>query len=204
MNKPAVIRALLVVKDTKQRDLLQRALRQAGYVVDTATDGEEALGRITRATYQVLLADRDLSDMDAATLCRRVRESELLDYLYILLLAGDLSASEVAAELEAGADDYLRKPVDEAELGARLNSGQHIVRLEQSLREASARIRLNSDAQVRASTAIRRARRRKRAPAPVPAVVMTDLDTSLNDKRSSRRRRVAGIRGRLDPGSSGD
>jgi len=196
MNRPAAFRLLLVEDEATQRALLQRVLRQAGYVVDTATSGEEALSKIASADYQILLTDWDMPGMDGATLCRHVREADLPSYLYILLLTGHTSTEDVVAGLEAGADDYLRKPANEAELIARLNAGQRIVRLEQSLREANTRIGLlsNTDPLVRAfnrrylgEQLEREAEYARRHRCPL-ALVMTDLDhfKSINDKYGHR------------------
>ncbi len=78
--------------------------------------------------------------MDGPTLCRKVRATRLPGYLYILLLTGQIATRSVVIGLEAGADDYVRKPADEAELLARLAAGRRIVQLEQSLRDANAQI----------------------------------------------------------------
>jgi diguanylate cyclase (GGDEF)-like protein len=78
--------------------------------------------------------------MDGPTLCRMVRATRLPGYLYILLLTGQISTRSVVIGLDAGADDYVRKPADEAELLARLAAGRRIVQLEQSLRDANAQI----------------------------------------------------------------
>jgi diguanylate cyclase (GGDEF)-like protein len=69
-----------------------------------------------------------------------VRATRLPGYLYILLLTGQIATRSVVIGLEAGADDYVRKPADEAELLARLAAGRRIVQLEQSLRDANAQI----------------------------------------------------------------
>ncbi len=137
---PEELRLLLVEDEPTQRLLLERLLEQAGYVVDSAQSGVEALEMIAQGRYQMMLTDWDMPGMNGITLCRHVREANLPMYLYILLLTANSSTSEVVAGLEAGADDYLRKPADKSELLARLNAGRRIVQLEQSLREANAQI----------------------------------------------------------------
>lgn len=137
-------RLLLVEDEPTQRKLLQRQLQRAGYLVETANDGEEALAKILSGHFQLLLTDWDMPGMDGRTLCRRVREANLPTYLYVLLLTSHSSTDDVVAGLDAGADDYLRKPANEAELIARLNSGRRIVQLEQSLRDANTKIHLLS------------------------------------------------------------
>lgn len=134
------LRLLVVEDDSTQRALLEQLLQLSGYLVDTAITGEEALAKLTKGTYQILLTDWELPGMDGATLCRRVREANLPSYLYILMLTANTSTAHVVAGLDAGADDYLCKPASEAELIARLNSGRRVVCLEQSLREANTRI----------------------------------------------------------------
>lgn len=196
MNKPAGIRLLLAEDEATQRLLLRRLLEWAGYFVETATSGDEALAKITAEHYQILVTDWEMPGMDGATLCRRVREADLPNYLYILLLTAHTATANVVAGLEAGADDYLCKPAAEAELLARLNAGQRIVRLEQSLREANARIQTLSitDPLVRAfnrrylaeqlAREIERAYRYQR---PL-ALVMADLDRfkKINDRHGHR------------------
>jgi two-component system, cell cycle response regulator len=129
MSEPLVPRLLLAEDEPVQRLLLERQLCKAGYVVDTAQNGAEALAKILKETYQILITDWDMPGMDGATLCRRVRDAKLPGYLYILLLTGHESTADIVAGLEAGADDYIRKPANDAELLARLKAGRRVVEL---------------------------------------------------------------------------
>jgi diguanylate cyclase (GGDEF)-like protein len=140
MSDATPLELLLVEDEPTQMLLMKRLLVRAGYKVQTANNGDEALGKISANHFQILVTDWDMPGMDGATLCRRVRETKLPGYLYVLLLTGHGDTQSVVAGLEAGADDYIRKPANEAELLARLNAGRRIVMLEQSLREASAKI----------------------------------------------------------------
>ena len=140
MSPDHALRLLLVEDEATQRLLLERLLVDAGYIVDTAQSGIEALGKLATGHYQMMLTDWDMPGMDGITLCRSVRRARLPTYLYILLLTGNSSTEHVVAGLEAGADDYLCKPANESELLARLNAGRRIVNLEHSLREANAQI----------------------------------------------------------------
>jgi len=144
MTPVEALHLLLVEDEPTQLLLMQRLLRRAGYMVETASNGDEALAKISTGKYQMLVTDWDMPGMDGATLCRKVREAQLPSYLYVLLLTGHGSTESLVAGLEAGADDYIRKPANEAELLARLVAGKRIVRLEQSLREANAQIQLLS------------------------------------------------------------
>jgi two-component system, cell cycle response regulator len=137
-------RLLLVEDEPTQRMMLERQLTRAGYVVETAENGAEALTKILEGQYQILLTDWDMPGMDGPTLCKRVREANLSTYVYILLLTGHLTTDDVVVGLGAGADDYVRKPANQAELLARLSAGSRIVKLEQSLREANEKIQLLS------------------------------------------------------------
>jgi two-component system cell cycle response regulator len=137
-------RLLLVEDEPTQRMMLERQLTRAGYVVETAENGAEALTKILEGQYQILLTDWDMPGMDGPTLCKRVREANLSTYVYILLLTGHLTTDDVVVGLGAGADDYVKKPANQAELLARLSAGSRIVTLEQSLREAKEKIELLS------------------------------------------------------------
>jgi two-component system, cell cycle response regulator len=141
MSEEPRLKLLLVEDEPTQLLLMQRLLKRAGYDVETAAGGEEALVKLAGGEFQLLVTDWDMPGMDGVTLCRRVREAKPPGgYLYVLLLTGHSSTENLVAGLEAGADDYVRKQANDAELLARLKAGKRIVLLEQSLREANTRI----------------------------------------------------------------
>jgi two-component system cell cycle response regulator len=140
MSNGTPLQLLLVEDEPTQMLLTQRMLRRGGYQVETASNGAAALEQLATGRFQFLVTDWEMPGMDGPTLCRKVRATRLPGYLYILLLTGQSSTRSVVIGLEAGADDYVRKPADEAELLARLAAGRRIVQLEQSLRDANAQI----------------------------------------------------------------
>jgi two-component system cell cycle response regulator len=85
-----------------------------------------------------------MPEMDGVALCKAMRTLSLDGYVYALLLTARNSKEHIIAGLEAGADDYLIKPVHEPELIARLNTGRRILALEHSLRAANERNRILS------------------------------------------------------------
>jgi two-component system cell cycle response regulator len=124
--------------------LMTRFLKKAGYEVDAVADGSAALDRMTRRYYPILITDWEMPEMDGVALCKAVRGLQLDGYVYALLLTARDSKEHIIAGLEAGADDYLIKPVHEPELIARLIAGRRILALEHSLRAANERNRILS------------------------------------------------------------
>jgi diguanylate cyclase (GGDEF)-like protein len=188
---PQSVRLLLVEDDSFQRLVLGRWLSRAGYAVETAKDGDEAFAKLLDAPIHILITDWDMPGMDGATLCQRVRQADLGGYVYILMLTGHESATDVVAGLEAGADEYIRKPANEAELLARLKTARRILELERSLREANARVQRLSITDPVVGTYNRRylneqlprdVERARRYGRPL-ALVMADLDAfkQIND-----------------------
>jgi two-component system, cell cycle response regulator len=137
-------RILLAEDDPVTRMLMTRFLKKAGYEVEAAANGSEALDKMTECYYPILVTDWEMPEMDGVALCRAVRNLQLDGYVYALLLTARDSKEHIIAGLEAGADDYLIKPVHEAELIARLNAGRRILNLEHSLRVANQRNRILS------------------------------------------------------------
>lgn len=129
-------RILLAEDDPVARMLLTRQLKMAGYEVESVTDGAAALQKFNQRIYPLLVTDWEMPGLDGVSLCREIRAMQLDGYVYILLLTARDSKEHIIAGLEAGADDYLTKPVHEAELVARLNTGRRVLNLEQSLRAA--------------------------------------------------------------------
>ena len=190
----APIKLLLVEDEPTQLLVMQRVLGQAGYAVETAANGAEALERISQGQFQMLVTDWDMPGMDGVTLCRRIRESQaqLPGYLYILLLTSHDSTESLVTGLEAGADDYVSKPPKTPELLARLKAGQRVLQLEQSLREAKDKIQQLSITDPLVGTFNRRylndqlvheVERARRYGHPL-AAVMADLDffKNVNDQ----------------------
>src|SRR6202142_3347787 len=124
--------------------LITRFLKNAGYEGDAVTNGSEALDMMTKRYYPMLVTDWEMPEMDGVALCKAVRNLQLDGYVYALLLTARDAKEHIITGLEAGADDYLIKPVHEPELIARLNTGRRILSLEHSLRAANQRNRILS------------------------------------------------------------
>jgi len=187
------LRILLAEDDPVTRMLMTRLLNRAGYEVDAVDNGAGALDRMSHGYYPVLISDWEMPEMDGIELCRTIRALQLDGYVYMLLLTAKDTKEHIITGLEAGADDYLVKPVHEAELIARLNSARRILTLEHSLRAANERNRLMSITDPLTGAFNRRylmdqlpreIERARRYAYPM-SVVMCDIDhfKRLNDER---------------------
>ncbi|MBN2474343.1 MAG: diguanylate cyclase [Pirellulales bacterium] len=113
--------------------LLSKWLERAGYSVQCAGDGQQALVAIESDCPDILVTDWEMPNVNGLELCRRVRRLDLPHYVYIVFLTVKSSHDEMIAGLQIGADDFLRKPVREDELVARMRSGARVLELERQL-----------------------------------------------------------------------
>ncbi|MEW9530914.1 two-component system response regulator CseB [Microbispora sp. NPDC049125] len=115
----APVTVLLVEDDEVIRTTVGMVLERYGYRVSTAGDGLTGLELLREQRHDVLLLDVMLPGLDGIGLCRKVREWSLVP---ILMMSARGDALDVVAGLEAGADDYVVKPVDTSVLVARIRS----------------------------------------------------------------------------------
>jgi two-component system cell cycle response regulator len=133
---------VLVAEDNPvSRKLLEKALHKAGYEVVAFENGRAALNYLKETFCPIVLTDWMMPEMDGLDLCRAIRKSEFQGYVFVILLTAKDSKNDIIAGLEAGADDYLTKPFNPAELMARLNTGKRVLELERSLKKANEEIR---------------------------------------------------------------
>lgn len=137
-ESPVKWRVLLVDDEPVQRMLVGRILSRAHYEVVTAEDGEQALELVARGDISLLITDWEMPKMDGLSLCRALRSRGLEHYVYAIVVTSRDAVEHVVMGLQAGADDYLVKPVLEPELLARLNTGKRLIEMERSLRIANA------------------------------------------------------------------
>nr|WP_124085119.1 fused response regulator/phosphatase [Pseudogemmobacter humi] len=119
--------SVLVVDDSRaQRQLTAVCLRRWGYRVIEAGSAEEALEICAAHPVDIVISDWMMPGMSGVDFCRAFRELPRENYGYFILLTSKSEKSEIARGLEAGADDFLSKPVSAGELRARLRAGQRI------------------------------------------------------------------------------
>lgn len=116
---PRPVRVLLVEDDELMRRSFAVALERYGYEVDAAADGLAGLELFRDGSFDLLILDVMLPGLDGIGLCRRVRETSLVP---VLMMSARGDGLDVVAGLEAGADDYVVKPVDTYVLVARIRS----------------------------------------------------------------------------------
>jgi len=144
MNQPVCI---LVVDDDP--DILSgtaRLLGKAGYAVDRASSGEEALQAAYDHHPDLLLLDHDLPGIDGTEVCRRIkRDPALADSLVVIVSASHAESDQQAEGLESGADGYIGRPIANRELLARVAAYVRILRLARSLRLEAAELQKSSE-----------------------------------------------------------
>jgi len=115
-------RVLVVEDDEMHRRLLTTILTRLGYEVDEAFDGVNGLEKIEANLPDVILLDVSLPRMDGYEVARRLKESEKTKLIPIVVVSSFAEVENRIKALEAGADDFLSKPIDQTELRARVQS----------------------------------------------------------------------------------
>lgn len=126
-------RVLIADHDASSLRHLAEQLTSAGYEVLTATNGAEALRVLRAEDVRLLITDSVMPDMDGLRICRALRETEEVGFVYIILLTADTDSNSLLDAFEAGADDYIHRPYEPQELLARLKAGARMVDLESRL-----------------------------------------------------------------------
>jgi two-component system, cell cycle response regulator len=137
---------LIAEDDPICRRVLQSRLQNWGFRVMTAEDGLQAWQMLLQGDApNLLILDWVMPGIDGPELCRRIRERRDAFYPYILLVTGKDNTQDVVRGLEAGADDYLSKPVDPTELRARLQVGKRILALQHELIQTREELRFQAN-----------------------------------------------------------
>lgn len=127
---------ILVVDDHEDNvSLLRARLESWGYQVDSASNGQEALDAVIAAPPDLILLDVMMPDVDGNEVARRIKRNTALPFIPIIMQTAMDSTESKVEGLEAGADDYITKPIEFAELRARVRSMLRIKRLQEELEE---------------------------------------------------------------------
>jgi adenylate cyclase len=136
MHKPP--RILIVDDNETNRDILATRLATQGYELKQAADGEEALIAARAHLPDLILLDVMMPKLDGVEVCRRLKGDPSLPFTPIILVTAKADSKDVVAGLEAGADEYLTKPIDQMALLARVKSVLRIKDLHDQVRAQAA------------------------------------------------------------------
>lgn len=127
------VRVLVVDDSRAQRHILAMYLRKWGYEVLESASADAALALCASVRVGVVISDWMMPGMSGVEFCKRFRALPREDYGYFILLTSKSEKSEIASGLEAGADDFVPKPVGSDELRARLRAGLRILGMQAEL-----------------------------------------------------------------------
>ncbi|MEL6952642.1 MAG: fused response regulator/phosphatase [Pseudomonadota bacterium] len=138
---PSIGGRVMVVDDSAgQRKLISSMLRRAGYDVVCAADGAEGLALLERHPISLVVCDWVMPGLSGPEFCAKIRSMDREGYLYIVMLTSNTERGATAHALDAGADDFLHKPVDSHDLRARVRAGARIVEMQQQLLAQNQRV----------------------------------------------------------------
>src|SRR3981081_1029830 len=126
---------ILVVDDNESnRMIIAIRLKAHGYEVLQADDGEKALAGATKERPDLILLDIMMPKINGIEVCRRLKSDATMPFTPIILVTAKASSDDVVAGLDAGADEYLTKPIDQSALVARVKSVLRIKELHDQVR----------------------------------------------------------------------
>ena len=181
------MRVLIAEDDRVSRRIIESTLAKWGYEVVVTRDGEQAWEVLQGDEAPSLaIVDWMMPGVDGLEVCRRVRarHDPSRTYTYIILLTGKGQREDIVTGMDAGADDYITKPFDSGELGARMRAAERVLQLEAKLLESQQALQhqathdsltnlLNRSAIL--STLVKELSRSQRERAPV-SVILADID----------------------------
>lgn len=168
-EEPAALRVLLIEEDVSARLLLSGMLSRLGHTVYSAVTAEEALALALEVMPQVVVTDCALRAADGLDFCRALRATDWGQSIYLIMLTDN--EEEVSDRVDAGADDYVTKPVSVRTMRARLRAATHYANLLQGWENDRMRLR-----QLAAELAISNRR--------LEHAALTDLLTGLPNRRA--------------------
>lgn len=134
---------ILIVDDEEvARDILQGFLFRGGYQLAFASNGHEALDYVAQSPPDAILLDVMMPDIDGFEVCRRLKADKQWRHIPIILITALGGREELIHGLEAGADDFLFKPVNDLELRARVRS---LLRIKKQYDELQANLEMRED-----------------------------------------------------------
>ena len=134
---------ILIVDDSEtNRDILVTRLATHGYELTQAADGEEALVAARQQLPDLILLDVMMPKLDGIEVCRQLKGDAALPFMPIILVTAKADSKDVVAGLEAGADEYLTKPIDQMALVARVKSVLRVKELHDQVRAQAADLAL--------------------------------------------------------------
>lgn len=139
-SSPQSLRLLIADDDPISSGILLKAARNWGFETVPVSDGAEAWRQLQEPGIRLAILDWEMPKANGPDLCRRIRGNSKKLYTYIVLLTSRDNREDIIAGLEAGADDYMIKPVKLQEMRARLQTGRRILDLEDKLVESQKRL----------------------------------------------------------------
>ena len=140
MRTPPLI--LIVDDNPTNVDILQTRLASHNYDILTAADGEAGLALAREKQPDLILLDIMMPKVDGIEVCRILRADPSLPFMPIIMVTAKTDSKDIVAGLEAGADEYLTKPVDQAALVARVKSMLRIKSLHDTVLEQSSKLKV--------------------------------------------------------------
>jgi adenylate cyclase len=139
--------ALILIADDNEanRDILARRLEAHGYNIIMASDGEQALAAARNMLPDLILLDIMMPKMDGLEVCQQLKTDKRLPFIPIILVTALTDSKEIVAGLDAGGDEYVTKPIDQAALVARVRSTLRIKHLHDTVHDQSERLAVQAD-----------------------------------------------------------
>lgn len=129
-----VVKVLTIDDDPILRMVLAKTLREQGYEVIAAVDGEQGIAQARAVKPDLIICDWSMPGMDGLEVCRHVKADPDLEQTFFILLTARSAVVDRVVGLDMGADDFLTKPVDTSELLARVRAALRLLQANQNLK----------------------------------------------------------------------
>ncbi len=136
-----MINLLIAEDDRVTKKIIEKTMKECGYNVFCAADGEEAYRILENNNIQIAILDWMLPGIEGIELSRRIRSDKEKNYTYIILLTAKKNQADMIDGFSAGVDDYITKPFNTHDLKARIKTGERIIELQSQLIESQNRLR---------------------------------------------------------------